>query len=107
MLSCWDKDTIFFVLVDSNSLRRNYLYSKAWNLTKINQEDLNLNKIKEKVNSIEESSKLVCYYTLPESNISRDLMPEQIDAKLCTHINIGFAVVINNTLQPSNHQIYK
>lgn len=77
------------------------MYSKAWNLTKINQESLNLNIIKEKVNSNEEATKLVCYYTLPESNITSDLMPEQIDAKLCTHINIGFAIVINNTLQPS------
>ncbi|XP_055681033.1 chitinase-3-like protein 2 [Lutzomyia longipalpis] len=43
--------------------------------------------------------KLVCYYTAPYNVIrGRDLLPKDIDPHLCTHINVGFAGVVNSTL---------
>ncbi|GAB0091410.1 CHIA [Sergentomyia squamirostris] len=43
--------------------------------------------------------KLVCYYTAPyDEDSSKNLLPRDIDPHLCTHINVGFANVVNNTL---------
>ncbi|CAG9813174.1 unnamed protein product [Phaedon cochleariae] len=39
--------------------------------------------------------KLVCYYSLPSSSDS--LQVEDIDPFLCTHLNVAFATVVNNT----------
>lgn len=49
--------------------------------------------------------KLVCYYTLPSSEGGGDLMPEQINPSLCTHINIAFGHIINGSLQPLNSTV--
>ncbi|KAK3926113.1 Chitotriosidase-1 [Frankliniella fusca] len=49
--------------------------------------------------------KLVCYYALPPNvTVSDDktLMPNDLDAYLCTHINLAFASVVNNSLVPSH-----
>lgn len=42
------------------------------------------------------SFKLVCYYNFPSTSDS--LLPEEIDPYLCTHINVGFAGIVNNTV---------
>ncbi|XP_031627292.1 chitinase-3-like protein 2 isoform X2 [Contarinia nasturtii] len=44
--------------------------------------------------------KLVCYYTIPESNLKKsiNLQLDKIDAFLCTHINIGVAVIENSKI---------
>lgn len=43
--------------------------------------------------------KLVCYYNSPiSSNRPNDLYPDNIDANMCTHINVGMVWVTNNTL---------
>lgn len=52
-----------------------------------------------------EGFKFVCYYSLPtKSNIldSNTLKPSELDAHLCTHINLAFASVSRNRLVPSN-----
>jgi chitinase len=49
--------------------------------------------------------RLVCYYTLPNSDTGGDLMPEKIDPSLCTHINIAFARIANGSLQPVNSTV--
>ncbi|KAG5309307.1 CHIA chitinase, partial [Acromyrmex insinuator] len=42
---------------------------------------------------------LVCYYTIPgDLNTSWELSPSHIDPHICTHIIVGFAGVVNNTL---------
>lgn len=42
---------------------------------------------------------LVCYYTIPGNlNTSWELSPSHIDPHLCTHIIVGFASVVNCTL---------
>ncbi|RZC33216.1 chitinase-3-like protein 2 [Asbolus verrucosus] len=41
--------------------------------------------------------KLVCYYNFPTDDFNT-LQPKNIDPFLCTHINVGFANVYNNTL---------
>jgi len=46
--------------------------------------------------------RLVCYYSLPSSGAAGDMMPEQINPSLCTHINIAFAQITNGSLQPLN-----
>jgi len=49
--------------------------------------------------------KLVCYYSIPSGsniNASTDLLPEMINATLCTHINIAFAGIANNNISPLN-----
>lgn len=38
---------------------------------------------------------LVCYYRIPSCNTSDDLLPEQINATLCTHLIVAFAQVKN------------
>ena len=48
--------------------------------------------------------RLVCYYSLPSSGAG-DLMPEQINPSLCTHINIAFAQITNGSLQPINSTV--
>lgn len=43
--------------------------------------------------------RLVCYYESPSVlNHSHELYPNQIDPKLCTHINVGLVSIENNTL---------
>lgn len=43
--------------------------------------------------------RLVCYYASPAVlNRSHELYPEQIDPKLCTHINVGIVSIKNHTL---------
>lgn len=46
------------------------------------------------------SQVVVCYYTIPgDLNTSRELSPSHIDPHICTHIIVGFASVVNSTLQ--------
>lgn len=49
------------------------------------------------------SQVLVCYYTIPgDLNTSWELSPSHIDPHICTHIIVGFAGVVNNTLDIGN-----
>ncbi|KAJ1528349.1 hypothetical protein ONE63_006769 [Megalurothrips usitatus] len=50
-----------------------------------------------------EGYKLICYYALPAKGTVNDntLMPDQLEADLCTHINLAFASVANGTLTPA------
>lgn len=48
--------------------------------------------------------KLVCYYGLPSKN---DLMPKEIDSKLCTHINIASLAVVNKSLSDISSETQK
>ncbi|XP_012530246.1 chitinase-3-like protein 2 isoform X1 [Monomorium pharaonis] len=52
---------------------------------------------------------LVCYYTIPgDLNTSWELSPSHIDPHLCTHIIVGFAGVVNNTLDiGDNARVYE
>ncbi|XP_015116757.1 acidic mammalian chitinase [Diachasma alloeum] len=44
---------------------------------------------------------VVCYYTLPRFlNTSGDLGPSDLDPRICTHIIVGFASVVNSKLFP-------
>uniref|UniRef100_A0A0C9RT37 CHIA_1 protein n=1 Tax=Fopius arisanus TaxID=64838 RepID=A0A0C9RT37_9HYME len=44
---------------------------------------------------------VVCYYTLPRFlNASGDLRPSDLDPRICTHIIVGFASVVNSRLSP-------
>lgn len=46
-----------------------------------------------------QQQRLVCYYASPAVlNHSHELYPNQIDPKLCTHINVGIVSIQNNTL---------
>lgn len=40
---------------------------------------------------------LACYYSIPADN-STSLLPDQIDATLCTHLIVAFAQVKNNSV---------
>lgn len=62
--------------------------------------------------SSEDGFKLVCYYTIPRGlDASRDdLVPEDINPFLCTHIIVAFARIIDGNLVPqvpSDADIYK
>ncbi|XP_011337559.1 chitinase-3-like protein 2 isoform X2 [Ooceraea biroi] len=47
---------------------------------------------------------VVCYYTIPgDLNTSWELSPSHIDPHICTHIIVGFASVVNSTLQVGNN----
>ncbi|XP_011160586.1 chitinase-3-like protein 2 [Solenopsis invicta] len=52
---------------------------------------------------------LVCYYTISgDLNTSWELSPSHIDPHLCTHIIVGFASVVNNTLDiGDNARVYE
>lgn len=47
--------------------------------------------------------KLICYYALPVNASENDvLLPADLNASLCTHINLAFASVSNDSLIPAN-----
>ncbi|CAH0549109.1 unnamed protein product [Brassicogethes aeneus] len=48
--------------------------------------------------------KLVCYYNFPQNEIVQ-LKGENIDPNLCTHLNLAFVSVVNNTLNVENSQL--
>lgn len=48
------------------------------------------------INEIEEF-KLVCYYNFPGRGFNT-LKPENINPQMCSHINVAFARVVNNTI---------
>ncbi|KAK5638717.1 hypothetical protein RI129_013012 [Pyrocoelia pectoralis] len=50
------------------------------------------------------SYKLVCYYTFPSFGALPALHPSDIDPHLCTHINVGFVTVVNNTISLNDNQ---
>lgn len=54
--------------------------------------------------------RLVCYYNFPkrlEGVSSDELLPKDIDAHLCTHLNVGFIPIVNNSLElAANHKMY-
>lgn len=51
--------------------------------------------------------KLVCYYMLPSDADEQQLTlnAAKLDAKLCTHINAGFAHIVNNSLYLNDVQL--
>lgn len=58
----------------------------------------------------ENSSNIVCYYKLEDPGAIDKLQPELIDPTLCTHIILGFAAIVNNSLvptQPYDVEIYQ
>lgn len=54
--------------------------------------------------------RLVCYYNFPnklEGVLSDELLPKDIDPHLCTHLNVGFIPIVNNSLElAENHKLY-
>lgn len=42
--------------------------------------------------------KLVCYYSIPTPESVGNLKSQNIDANLCTHINVGFVDIKNNSI---------
>lgn len=52
------------------------------------------------------SYKLVCYYVLPNKTKDENtLLAEDVDPSLCTHINVAFASVVNNSLYLEDYQL--
>lgn len=49
--------------------------------------------------------KIICYYYLPKKNTTSSLTPGKIDPHLCTHINVAFATVVNNSIFLSTEQL--
>lgn len=54
--------------------------------------------------------KIVCYYNFPGKtsdyyNLSNVLFPEEIDPDLCTHINLAFVTIRNNSLYIDESQL--
>lgn len=48
---------------------------------------------------------IVCYYTIPgDLNTSWELSPSYIDPHICTHIIVGFASVVNSTLDIGDNE---
>jgi len=47
---------------------------------------------------IEQPYYLACYYSIPTDNTSNNLLPAQINARLCTHLIVAFAQVQNNSV---------
>lgn len=57
----------------------------------------------QKSQSVPQKQRLVCYYQSPAVlNHTHELYPNQIDPKLCTHINVGIVFIENNTLVIDN-----
>ena len=52
--------------------------------------------------------RLVCYYVFPsklDGSLSSDeLLPKDIDPHLCTHLNVGFIPIVNNSLALAENQ---
>lgn len=53
-----------------------------------------------------ENYKLICYYNFPNENYNfkKQLLDRHIDPNLCTHLNIGFGSVFNNTIYLTDFQ---
>lgn len=47
---------------------------------------------------IEKTYHLACYYSIPNDKTSKNLLPSQINATLCTHLIVAFAQVQNNSV---------
>ncbi|CAB3250873.1 unnamed protein product [Arctia plantaginis] len=45
-----------------------------------------------------------CYYNLPSESEAKQLLPSNIDPHLCTHINIGFARIVNKQITLDDYQ---
>ena len=80
-------------------MHRALLYSKLPEL------NISVPKINTKIprSSTVDNYKLVCYYTFPNKlETERQLYHSDIDPNLCTHINIGFGWIENNTIVIEN-----
>lgn len=95
---------IYFSIAPQIWLHRANVYNNVTNfgLVKINE---TIRYSKPRLHDSE--YKLVCYYMLPSENGKQDgsLETNKLDANLCTHINVAFARVENNSLQLDNVQI--
>ncbi|XP_026752320.2 chitinase-3-like protein 1 [Galleria mellonella] len=85
------------------SVTRASIYSKAqeqnngyYKLLDIQQQQMGKNKDDEKVVS--------CYYDTPNNQDNNQLMPSDIHAHLCTHINVAFARVVNKSISLDEQQ---
>lgn len=58
-----------------------------------------------KSSALPEQLRLVCYYSFPSDGLRNVLTPENIDPQLCTHINLGFGSVRNNSVFLTDSQI--
>jgi len=47
---------------------------------------------------IDKAYNLACYYSIPIDNITNTLLPDKINATLCTHLIVTFAQVRNNSV---------
>lgn len=57
----------------------------------------------QKTQIVPQKQRVVCYYSSPSVlNHTHELYPNQIDPKLCTHINVGIVSIENNTLVIDN-----
>lgn len=52
-----------------------------------------------------ENYRLVCYYSFPTQScdLDKQLSYKKLDPDLCTHINIGFANIENNTIHLTDY----
>lgn len=98
--------------------RRADLYAKAFNNkhkylmktpnianSKSEEEELLTNSPYQMSTPAPEGFQVVCYYSLPSNATPVDdsvLMPDGLDASLCTHINLAFASISNYSLVPTN-----
>ncbi|XP_046422771.1 chitinase-3-like protein 2 isoform X1 [Neodiprion virginianus] len=58
--------------------------------------------------SLSSSGKVVCYLTIPGNDTTAHLSASSVDPNLCTHVIIGFASVVNCTINlGGNDKIYK
>ncbi|CAG9578058.1 unnamed protein product [Danaus chrysippus] len=57
------------------------------------------------ISNVEDDKAVVsCYYTMPGSLSSSELLPSDIHSQLCTHINVAFAQIINKEIYLDNVQ---
>nr|CAD7395923.1 unnamed protein product [Timema poppensis] len=85
------------------------LYGIAWQENNVYRQTSQLNsnntslEFEFKPHQIVENYKLVCYYSIPKGlNSSEELMPEDLDPSLCTHIILTSAKVANGVLMPNS-----
>jgi len=80
---------------------------KSSNMANVKNDDEQVlpNASDEQSSSSPEGFKFVCYYALSSNSNVLDaspLKPNDLDAHLCTHINLAFASVSRNRLVPAN-----
>nr|XP_022903706.1 chitinase-3-like protein 2 isoform X1 [Onthophagus taurus]XP_022903707.1 chitinase-3-like protein 2 isoform X2 [Onthophagus taurus] len=66
---------------------------------KVPEDNITIPKILiKKLDLKRDNFRLVCYYNLPADEHSNELQINDLDPNLCTHLNVGFASIENNTI---------